>query len=268
LRWVYSAGAGRNVGSVHNKAACCWKEFLGTAEYRLASSYLERFEGELRAFVPECGSLSRIARSIIVAGGRRIRPLTTLAMCDALEGTWPDAIVLAVAVELVHTASLIHDDIMDGSRQRRGQAAAHIRFGMGMALLAGDMLYFAAIEAAESHPQATGILNTACRAMCLGEVTKTPLESARLKSGSLFRAAAQLGALAAGAEGEAFATAGRYGEKVGTAFQLRDDELDMGRTAHGERLVDEACEQIAALPASDAKQLLVQLARFAWRRPQ
>ena len=263
-----SGGAERNVGIVNTEAQTYWKQYLGAAEYRLAGSYLQNLERELRASIPECGHLSQVAHAVISAGGRRMRPLTTLAMCDALRGPWSDAIPLAVAVELVHTASLIHDDILDGSRQRRGQPAAHIRFGVKMAILAGDMLYFGAIEAAKPYPQAIGILNVACKALCLGEITEAHLESARLKGGSLFRAAAELGALAAGAEGEAFATAGRYGEKVGTAFQLRDDELDAGRAAHGEHLVDEACEQISDLPASAAKQLLIQLAQFAWRRPQ
>ena len=256
------------MGIVNTEAQTYWKQYLGAAEHRLAGSYLENFEAELRASIPECGRLSEVAHVVICAGGRRIRPLTTLGMCDVLEGTWLDAVPLAVAVELVHTASLIHDDILDGSRERRGQVAAHIEFGMQTALLAGDMLYFAAIEAAKPYPRATGILNAACRAMCLGEITEACLESARLKSGSLFRAAAELGALAAEAEGEAFAIAGSYGEKVGTAFQLRDDELDAGRAGYGEHLVDEACEQIARLPQSTAKQLLIQLARFAWRRPQ
>jgi len=188
-------------------------------------------------------------------------------MCDVLGGRWRDALSLASAVELIHTASLIHDDILDGSQERRGKPAAHIKFGKQMALLAGDMLYFAAVEAADSWPGAVKILNLACRSMCLGEVTRARVEADRLKGGSLFRAAAELGALPAHADPALFKMAGEFGEKLGTAYQLRDDVLDGEATVQGDDLASQACKEISRLPASAAKELLVQLAWFACRRP-
>ncbi len=253
---------------MHPATAEHWSRILGDAEYELAASYLDCIEPALLAAVPDCGPLTEVALYMIAAGGRRIRPLVALAVCGALGGKTPDATPGAVAAELVHTASLIHDDILDRSTERRGRQAAHLRFGTNLALLTGDMLYFAAVEAAQALCGAVSVLNAACNGMCLGEVTKERIESARLKSGALFRAAAEIGALAAGVSQQRVRSAGDFGEKLGTAYQLRDDELDGEQNASPLRFADEARSELAALPASSAKELLVQLTRFAWRRSE
>jgi len=253
---------------VRNGGAEQWRGVLGEAEYRLAAAYFDCIESGLRAAASECGRFAEVAHYVIAAGGRRIRPLVTLATCDALAGKWPDAAQAAVAVELIHTASLIHDDILDGSQERRGQSAAHVKFGTNLALLTGDMLVFAALRSAQAFPGAAKALTAACCSMCLGEAVMDPIESARLKTGALFRAAAEVGALAAGAPQERITVIGQYGELLGTAYQLRDDELDAQRNVSPRRYADEALLRLAGLPGSSAKDLLVQLARFAWQRPK
>jgi len=252
----------------HNSSADQWKHVLGEAEYRLAVTYLDCIESGLRAAASECGGLTEIARYVIAGGGRRVRPLVTLATCDALAGRWANAAQGAVAVELIHTASLIHDDIIDRSEVRRGQATAHLRFGTNLALLSGDMLVFTALETAHALSGAVKVLTAACCSMCLGEVTTDRVESGRLKTGALFRAAAEVGALGAGASEDQIRLFGHYGESLGTAYQLRDDELDGDGCVSPRRFADEAHADLADLPASCAKELLVQLTRFAWERPQ
>jgi len=254
--------------ALSEKAAHAWRKAIGGPGCQLAVAWLDRLEGALWAAVPECGPLTEAAQYLISAGGRRMRPLVTLAACQVLGGEPRRALPLAVAVELVHTASLLHDDILDGSPERRGRPAVHVKFGRETALLAGDMLYFAAMSAAEPFPGAVGVLNAACRDMCLGEVTEQQVEAARLKGGSLFRAAAQLGALGAGADERSFRAAGRYGELLGTAYQLRDDVLDGEGVADGQDLVQRACWEIRTWPDSPAKTLLQRLAEFAWRRTE
>jgi len=243
-----------------------WEGALGEAESQLAGSYLKCLEPALLAALPDCRLLTEVAQYLIRAGGRRVRPLVTLAMCDALNGVLSNALQAAAAVELIHTASLIHDDILDGSDERRGQPAAHLKFGTNLALLTGDMLIFAAFDAAQPLDGAVSILNAACRSMCLGEVTEDRVASARLKGGALLGAAAELGALAAGAPGKTLRSAGQYGEKLGTAYQLRDNQLDEEQGSSPRRFADDASSELAHLPASCAKDLLVQLTRFAWQR--
>jgi len=221
---------------------------------------------QLVAAVMDWGPMSEVAEYLICAGGRRIRPLITLAMCEALRGRWQQAMPAAVAVELIHTASLLHDDILDGSRRRRSQVAAHRKFGTNLALLTGDMLCFAAVKAVQALPGLTGPLNAACVSMCLGQVTEDPVESARLKTGSLFRVSAQLGALVSGASEQLVSAAGNYGEQLGTVYQLRDDELDGETNASARHFAEESSMQLEHLPDSCAKELLLQLVEFAWRR--
>jgi len=251
---------------VSNGGAEQWREVFGEAEYRLAQRYLERVEEALQVAVPECGPLTEAAQYLLRAGGRRIRPLATLGMCDALGGRWPDAIEGAVAVELIHTASLIHDDILDHSDVRRGQPALHKRFGMNVAVLTGDMLSFAALHRVAALPPAQRLLAEACLSMCRGEVMRDHVESARLKSGVLFRTAAEMGAMAARAEGRLRALARRFGEALGTAYQLRDDELDQEGDIPPEPFARQACSALDALPDSPARRLLEGLVRFAWQR--
>ena len=145
-----TTGSGRRIAHGPGGASPgYWKAFLDEPEYRLAAGYLALVEERLRTAIEGLGTVGKVAAYVIEAGGRRTRPLVTLATCEGLGGDRQEAAAPAVAVEMLHTASLIHDDIVDGSRRRRGVPAAHVEFGTGAALLAGDLLCFAALQVAE-----------------------------------------------------------------------------------------------------------------------
>jgi geranylgeranyl diphosphate synthase type I len=172
---------------------------------------------------------------VALSGGKRVRPTVTVLVCEALGGDLDDAVDFAVGIELVHNASLVIDDIIDESDLRRGHEAAWAKYGHGPAIITSDGLLgeaFALFSADERAMQAV-----AESMVDLGEGEATELvarpvdeaeymELARRKTGALFRAAAELGAIAADADGYTVETFGRYAERVGVAFQMRDDVLD------------------------------------------
>ncbi|MFB6187474.1 MAG: polyprenyl synthetase family protein [Halobacteriaceae archaeon] len=172
---------------------------------------------------------------ITLSGGKRVRPTLTLLVCEAANGDTANALDFAAGIELVHNASLVVDDIIDRSDIRRGRKSAWEQFEHSHALIASDGLIGEAFELFSSDPRA---METVAEAMVdLGEGEATELvdkptseqaymELARQKTGSLFRAAAELGAIAANADTKTINDAGEYAERVGIAFQLRDDVLD------------------------------------------
>ena len=179
----------------------------------------------------------------ISCGGKRIRPLIAILCCEALGGDAKDALHFAAAVEMVHTYSLIHDDLpaMDNDDLRRGKPTNHKVFGEAMAILAGDGLLTEAFYAissaklpAESKSLATGILSymAGAHGMVLGQaldmekpdnVVKV-INMYERKTSDMLRAAAALGAAAAGGAGDEF---DEYARCLGVAFQIRDDILDI-----------------------------------------
>lgn len=184
-------------------------------------------------------------------GGKRIRPFLTLEVCKALGGSIDSALPLAVAVELIHTYSLIHDDLpcMDNDDMRRGKPSNHIAFGEATALLAGDALLTLAFEtvcestvlSAENRLKAVKLLaeKAGVKGMIGGQQLDLMGEKARLqrdthlkmnllKTGALIKAAALLGCIAADADAEDFAAVNEYAESLGLAFQVTDDLLDDG----------------------------------------
>lgn len=183
------------------------------------------------------------------AGGKRLRPVFTLEFCRVCGGDEKQALSAACALEMIHTFSLIHDDMpcMDDDDIRRGKPSCHKAYGEAMALLAGDALLNLAYEVIgrdESLPherrtalicelsKATGLLG-----MIGGQVIDTAywgkfdekliLEMYSMKTGALLKAACKMGCIAAGAGEEATAAAERYAENLGLAFQIIDDILDM-----------------------------------------
>lgn len=190
----------------------------------------------------------------LLAGGKRLRPILTLECCRACGGTDSQALSLACAVEMIHTYSLIHDDLpcMDDDDLRRGKPTNHKVYGEATAVLAGDGLLTAAfetalgsaaylppervVEAAHTLAEAAGaagmvggqVLDMAGegRALALSEVE----ELQRLKTGALIAAAAELGCIAAGGSAEQRKAVRTYAEKLGLAFQIRDDMLDVTAT--------------------------------------
>ncbi len=190
-------------------------------------------------------------RYSLMAGGKRIRPVLTLEFCRACAGTSRDALPFACAVEMIHTYSLIHDDLpcMDNDAMRRGKPANHIAFGEDIALLAGDALQSLAFETifrsctpenAMRCSMAARFLANACGAcgMVGGQVIdlqnenrNAPIETLKImdakKTGALIKAACVLGCIAADADAHKIHAAAVYAEKIGLAFQIVDDILDI-----------------------------------------
>lgn len=184
----------------------------------------------------------------VLAGGKRVRPVLTLAFCDALGGNWHTALPFACALELVHTYSLIHDDLpcMDNDDFRRGKPTCHKVYGETMAVLAGDALQTEAFQLLAAAPaltaqqrlDAVAVLSAACggNGMVAGQVldiegkchTSEELRLLHsLKTGAMLCAAAELGCIAAGGNAAVRAKAVEYGQHIGLAFQVRDDMLDV-----------------------------------------
>ncbi len=207
-------------------------------------TYLEGLFLEERPY----GRLQEAMRYSLLSGGKRVRPVLTLAFCDALGGEWRVALPFACALELVHTYSLIHDDLpcMDDDDLRRGRPTCHRVYGETMAVLAGDALQaeaFRLIAAAgdmsdRQRADAALVLATACGAngMVAGQAldvqglcrNKSEVELLHsLKTGAMIRAGAELGCVAAGAAPVEREMARRYAAHLGLAFQIRDDMLDV-----------------------------------------
>jgi len=188
-------------------------------------------------------ALRESLRHVALAGGKRVRPVVTILVCEALAGDVDDALDLAVGIELVHNASLVVDDVIDESSIRRGSTAAWAEFGHGPAILASDGLLGEAFALFSADERAMQAVSEAMVELGEGEATELvarPVDEAeymalaRRKTGALFRAAAELGAIAAEADGYTVEALGRYAERAGVAFQIRDDVLDA--TADAEQL--------------------------------
>jgi geranylgeranyl diphosphate synthase type I len=187
--------------------------------------------------------LSDEIEHVALAGGKRVRPTVTLLACEAAGGDAEDAVDFAVGVELVHNASLVVDDIIDRSDVRRGTPSAWAEYGHGPALVASDGLLGEAFGLFSTDERAMQVVSEAMVELGEGEATELVdqtdsetayMQLARRKTGALFRAAAELGAIAADADGFTVESFGEYAERVGVAFQIRDDVLDA--TADGDDL--------------------------------
>lgn len=197
----------------------------------------------------EKGGLAESMRYSLLAGGKRIRPVLALAFYDALGGDIEKALPAACALEMIHTYSLIHDDLpcMDDDVLRRGKPTNHVVYGECTATLAGDALQSLAFETLASAPLESGrivrclkILSEAAgyRGMCQGQFLDMEGEGKsltaeelthinNLKTGALLSAACRMGAAAAGADEKQLEAAGTFGSLLGLAFQIRDDVLDV-----------------------------------------
>lgn len=207
-----------------------------------------------------------LADHLVAAGGKRLRPMLTVAAARASGATGDiDAPrKLAAAVEFIHTATLLHDDVVDASDLRRGKVAAHLIWGAPSSVLVGDFLFARAFELMVETGQmrALGILAKASSVISEGEVLQLTrahdlnldqgvyLQIVTAKTAELFAAAAEAGAVGAGA-GETVVTALRdYGLNLGIAFQLADDALDYGGASAtlGKNAGDDFNEGKATLP--------------------
>jgi len=205
-----------------------------------------------------------LAEHIVSAGGKRMRPLLTVAAARAAGGSIEHPLKLAAAVEFIHTATLLHDDIVDGSEQRRGKVAAHLIWGNATSVLVGDFLFARAFELMVETGQmrALGILANASSVIAEGEVLQltrahdlnleqeTYLRIISAKTAELFAASAEAGAVGAGADDRTTAALRSYGLNLGLAFQLADDALDYGGSSEalGKNAGDDFREGKVTLP--------------------
>jgi geranylgeranyl pyrophosphate synthase len=177
---------------------------------------------------------------LIRAGGKRLRPSLVLLAARAGNEAGRATDLAAAAIELVHLATLYHDDVIDGTKTRRGVATAHVQWGTEVAVLAGDFLFACGCGlGAEAGGEVPGILARAIAEVCEGEIVETAalgdphrpvgeyVETIRNKTAALFRAACELGATTAGAGKVERAALVSYGEGLGLAFQIVDDLLDL-----------------------------------------
>ena len=208
-----------------------------------------------------------LADHLIAAGGKRLRPLLTVAAARVARGGKPagePAHKLAAAVEFIHTATLLHDDVVDSSRLRRGKVAAHLIWGAPSSVLVGDFLFARAFElmVETGSMRALQILAQASRVIAEGEVLQLTrahdlglsqdvyLEIITAKTAELFAAAAEAGAVAAGAADREIDALRLYGLNLGLAFQLADDALDYAGSSEalGKNTGDDFSEGKATLP--------------------
>ncbi|WP_406661105.1 polyprenyl synthetase family protein [Methanolobus sp. ZRKC3] len=190
--------------------------------------------------------LYKAARYLPDAGGKRLRPSIVILVAEAVGSSLEMVLPAAVAVELVHNFTLVHDDIMDKDDIRRGMPAVHVKWGEAGAILAGDTLYSKAFEIltrAKGDPErilkCIDILSKTCRDICEGQwmdvefedrtdVTQEEyLEMIEKKTGVLYAASAQIGAILGGASDEVADALFEYGRLIGIAFQIYDDVIDM-----------------------------------------
>lgn len=200
---------------------------------------LQRVENVLAS---ECDSedanVAEMARGVVLAGGKRLRPrvlLTSFAACGG-QG-YHKAVHAAAAIELIHAASLVHDDIIDESPLRRGKPTIHTLFGIGPAIIAGDYLFVRGFAlAGPLGPEVVRICADACTALSEGEVLEmltgdpsldTYREVVRKKTAEILRACGEVGAVLADAPRETAKSIGTYGLELGIAFQIQDDILDL-----------------------------------------
>ena len=208
--------------------------------------------------------VGEVARYIISAGGKRLRPVLLLLTCGALGYTGAQRHNLAAVVEFIHTATLLHDDVVDESTLRRGRPTANESFGNPASVLVGDFLYSRAFQMmvdADSM-RVMQVLADATNVIAEGEVLQLMnmhdasldeegyLRVIRSKTAKLFEASARLGAILDGHTAAVEEACATYGQALGTAFQVIDDVLDYdGNTVEmGKNLGDDLREGKATLP--------------------
>ncbi len=193
----------------------------------------------------EVALISQIADYIIAAGGKRLRPVILLLITNALGYRGSHHHALAGAVEFIHTASLLHDDVVDESELRRGRDTANAVFGNAASVLVGDFLHSRSFQmmVGGGNMRVMQIMSDATNVIAEGEVLQLLnmhdpdvteeryLQVIRYKTAKLFEAAAQVGAVLAGADAATEEAAAEYGRRIGTAFQLVDDLLDYTASA-------------------------------------
>ncbi len=233
------------------------KDLVADDMAKVNALILDRLESEV-TMIPE------LARHLIAAGGKRIRPTLTLLSARLAGHTGNRHIGLATAVEFIHTATLLHDDVVDASDLRRGRSTANALWGNKAPVLVGDFLFSRAFQlmVKDGSLRVLELLSDASAVIAEGEVAQLMtagevgtseaayFEVIKAKTAALFRAACQIGAVVADREPEAEAALAVFGEEVGIAFQLVDDALDYSarEAMLGKTIGDDFREGKASLP--------------------
>ncbi len=227
---------------------------------------LQQLEERLIQAVAPLGhsSVADHVRDIVRAGGKRLRPSLTFYTARIFNAPLEPTIAVAAGIEMLHTATLIHDDLVDNAQERRGVPTLNSAFPMGLVVLTGDMLFAAAAElvAEANHVAIVRDFAQTLGEICHGELiqaqtkhTLVPIEDyyKRIygKTGSLFRAAAQAGAMLGTTDPESIQAMSNYGRLLGMAFQIIDDALDFSSDTQllGKPAGHDLREGVITLPA-------------------
>lgn len=208
--------------------------------------------------------INQIGHYIIGNGGKRLRPMLLLLAGKALGGATPNHLILAAVIEFIHTATLLHDDVVDESDLRRGRESANAVWGNAASVLVGDYLYSSAFEmmVRTNNMRVMDILSKTTTAIAEGEVLQllncnnpdttenAYLEVIARKTAILFSTATRLAAVIADADADTEESLAIYGQQLGVAFQLIDDALDYKATTEelGKNLGDDLAEGKPTLP--------------------
>ncbi|HEY4374253.1 MAG TPA: polyprenyl synthetase family protein [Burkholderiales bacterium] len=212
----------------------------------------------------EVALIGQVAEYIIGSGGKRLRPVLLLLSAGALGHVGPAAHELAAVIEMIHTATLLHDDVVDESELRRGRKTANAMFGNAASVLVGDFLYSRSFQmmVGVGRMDVMQVLANATNVIAEGEVLQLMnigdtevseeryLRVIRYKTAKLFEAAGRLGAMLAGSSSEVCERMAEFGMRLGTAFQLVDDVLDYSGDVSetGKNLGDDLAEGKPTLP--------------------
>jgi octaprenyl-diphosphate synthase len=212
--------------------------------------------------------ITEAIKRMLAAGGKRLRPRITLLAAEACGGKAVEHLYLAAYMELIHVATLIHDDVVDNAQTRRGVNATAVDYGNRVSVLAGDYLFawiFKNVTLNYPHP-VPNVLSATLAEICDGEVMQlqamgnldltleTYVEIARKKTASLFAASAQCGAMMGGGNASEVAALREFGECFGIAFQMKDDLLDMtaDERSLGKPAANDLTERKTTIPLIEA----------------
>jgi octaprenyl-diphosphate synthase len=212
--------------------------------------------------------ITEAIKRMLAAGGKRLRPRITLLAAEACGGKAVEHLYLAAYMELIHVATLIHDDVVDNAQTRRGVNATAVDYGNRVSVLAGDYLFawiFKNVTLNYPHP-VPNVLAATLAEICDGEVMQlqamgnldltleTYVEIARKKTASLFAASAQCGAVMGGGNASEIAALREFGECFGIAFQMKDDLLDMtaDERSLGKPAANDLTERKTTIPLIEA----------------
>ncbi|GAA4677556.1 polyprenyl synthetase family protein [Frondihabitans cladoniiphilus] len=262
-----SAPAARRGNSLSSSLGLAEKLFSSASERRFVAAIdagLDRVEDGLLTEIAFGDDLADVtSRYLFSAGGKRIRPTLALLIAQLGEGATPAVVSAAEAVEITHLASLYHDDVMDEATMRRGVPSAQATWGNTVAILTGDLLFArASTIVADLGEDAIRLQAQTFERLCLGQLHETIgprpeddpiahyIDVLADKTGSLISMAAKVGVMFSGAPSEFLGPVAAFGEKIGIAFQLIDDVIDLSPSSDetGKKAGTDLLAGVATLP--------------------